>query len=75
MLIVLRGLPGSDVDEHRRRVESRDADILGHRLPTWREVMERDYRAWDRARLVVDTSRQTVQESIELMASHLPRRS
>jgi predicted kinase len=65
----------SDVDEHRRRVESRDADILGHRLPTWREVMERDYRAWDRARLVIETSRQTVQESIDQIASHLPQRS
>jgi predicted kinase len=33
----------SDQAEHRRRVESRTADILGHRLPTWSEVMERDY--------------------------------
>ncbi|HKF66690.1 MAG TPA: AAA family ATPase [Vicinamibacterales bacterium] len=34
----------SDVDEHRRRVESRSADIAGHRVPTWSEVVERDYR-------------------------------
>lgn len=64
----------SDEDEHRRRVESRVADILGHRLPTWQEVVERDYRAWDRPRLVIDTSRQTVQESVDRIASQLPRR-
>lgn len=27
----------SDISEHRRRVESRSADIAGHRLPTWPE--------------------------------------
>jgi predicted kinase len=64
----------SDQDEHRRRVESRAADIPGHRLPTWQQIMERDYRAWDRPRLVVDTSRQTVQESVATIASHLPGR-
>jgi predicted kinase len=63
----------SDVDEHRRRVESRVADILGHRVPTWQDVMDRDYRAWDRPRLVIDTSRQTVQESVGAIASHVPR--
>src|SRR5687768_13643980 len=29
----------SDADEHRRRVETRAADISGHRLPTWQEVI------------------------------------
>src|SRR5262245_43622655 len=54
----------SDQREHRRRVESRVADIVGHRVPTWREVQERDYRSWDRPRLVVDTAGQTVSESV-----------
>jgi predicted kinase len=46
----------SDAEKHRRRVESRAADIDGFRLPTWREVLDRDYRAWDRDRLVIDTA-------------------
>jgi predicted kinase len=46
----------SDAAEHRRRVESREADIPGHARPTWRDVVERDYHAWDRDRLVVDTA-------------------
>ena len=62
----------SNIDEHRRRVESRAADIAGHRLPTWTEVVERDYRPWDGERLVVDTARLTVQESVRTILSTLP---
>ena len=50
----------SDADEHRRRVEGRTADIDGHRLPTWQEVVERDYRVWEGERLVIDTARLSV---------------
>ena len=46
----------SDKTEHRRRVESRVADIEGHELPTWQDVVERDYRPWDTPRLVIDTA-------------------
>jgi predicted kinase len=45
----------SDAIEHRRRVESREPDILGHGLPTWQDVVDREYHAWHRERLVVDT--------------------
>jgi predicted kinase len=55
----------SDQTEHRRRVESREADIPGHRLPTWPEVVERDYRPWERGRLVIDTARLDVKQSVE----------
>ena len=59
----------SDVDEHRRRVEARVPDIAGHRLPTWAEVLERDYRPWDIDRLVVDTARLNVQQSVQAILS------
>ena len=57
----------SDVQEHRRRVESREADIPGHELPTWKDVVERDYRPWTSARLVIDTSRTSVAESVRVL--------
>ena len=59
----------SDVDEHRRRVESRVADIAGHSLPTWAEVVARDYRPWDRERVVIDTARLDVRESVRVIQS------
>jgi predicted kinase len=57
----------SDPVEHRRRVETRSADIAGHRLPTWSEVTGRDYAPWDRDRLVLDTAVHAPEKSIELV--------
>jgi predicted kinase len=54
----------SDAVEHRRRVESRRPDIAGHQLPTWSQVVERDYGAWTGDRLVVDTARLDVEQSV-----------
>ena len=60
----------SDADEHRRRVESRAVDIDGHRLPSWQEVVDRDYRAWEGDRLVIDTARLSVDASVAAIAAH-----
>lgn len=54
----------SDAEEHRRRVESRTADIPNHRLPTWSEVLARDYRPWDSERLVIDTAHISVEGAV-----------
>ena len=54
----------SDAKEHRRRVESRATDLSGHRLPTWSEVVRRDYRPWDTDRLVIDTARLNPEDSV-----------
>jgi predicted kinase len=59
----------SDVAEHRRRVESRAPDLAGHALPTWAEILERDYRPWSRDRLVIDTARVDVEESVRRILS------
>lgn len=59
----------SDIVEHRRRVESRSADIEGHRLPTWSEVVGRDYRAWDGERLVIDTARADIEACVRAILS------
>src|SRR5262245_34491511 len=55
----------SDAVAHRRRVESRSPDISGHKLPTWEQVIERDYRPWDRDRIVIDTAHLDLQQSVE----------
>jgi predicted kinase len=46
----------SDTSEHRRRVDSRKADISGHTLPTWDEVQKREYEPWTSNRLVIDSA-------------------
>jgi len=61
----------SDLAEHRRRVESRTPDIEGHELPTWLDVVARDYRPWSRARLVIDTARTDVAASVRVLTESL----
>jgi predicted kinase len=61
----------SDPREHRRRVETRNADIGGFRLPTWQEVLDRDYQAWDRERVVIDTASGNVGDHADLLQAAL----
>jgi len=61
----------SDAAKHRRRVESRQPDIAGHALPTWHDVVERDYHGWDRDRLVVDTAVSDVAAGIRAIAGRM----
>ena len=55
----------SDVNEHRRLVETRTTDISGLKLPTWAEVVGREYHPWNREHLVIDTAGRTVEQSVD----------
>lgn len=46
----------SDPAEHERRATTRTADIPGHVLPTWTDIVEREYDPWDREHVVLDTA-------------------
>jgi predicted kinase len=53
----------SDVQQHRDRVESRIADVVSLKLPTWSEVASREYDPWTTERLVIDTAGRLPAES------------
>ncbi len=55
----------SDRRLHRERVESRVADIPGHVLPTWQQVLGRHYEPWTGAH-VVDTAGRPLEEAVSL---------
>jgi predicted kinase len=69
----------SDAAEHRRRIESRLAEIDGLPRLTWESVCERTYEEWSTPHLVIDTAGKSVSEAqhelIERLASggHLAR--
>ncbi len=54
----------SDVEEHRKRVETRPAEVPGLVLPTWQYVVERDYEEWHAPHIVLDTFQLSIQESV-----------
>lgn len=57
----------SDATEHRRRAEERVLDIPGLAKPTWEQISNREYHSWERQRLVVDTAKLDVDESVHLI--------
>ena len=59
----------SDRAEHRRRVEERRSDIVGHKLPSWSEVRDAEPEPWDRPPLVIDTAGRSLEACLaELQA-------
>jgi hypothetical protein len=60
-----------DEAEHRRRVESRTADLEAHTVPTWPEVEGREYEPWDGPRLTIDTSSATEAECLAQILIYL----
>ena len=61
----------SDPVEHRTRVEGRAGDLPGLKLPTWQDVLNRDYRPWERERYVIDTAGRTANMCVEELATHV----
>ncbi len=61
----------SDAAEHRRRVECRSATVPGLRLPTWEEVVAREYHAWATSRIVLDTAGRPPQDSLDTLLAKL----
>lgn len=53
----------SDLQEHRRRLESRVSDITGLGGPTWHEVETRERDPWDTTPLIIDTAGQAEPET------------
>jgi len=54
----------SDPQQHRQRVENRVSDISGLTLPSWDEVISREYEPWQREHIVIDTARRIVSDNV-----------
>lgn len=63
----------SDKAQHRRRIEQRVTDIDGLRLPTWADVVKREYEPWDGERVVVDTAHRTPEQGLEFLRRRIGR--
>ncbi len=61
----------TDPVEHQRRIETRVSDVPGLILPDWRAVTAREYHPWYRDHLTIDTTQQTISESIEIILTAL----
>jgi predicted kinase len=62
----------TDTVEHRRRIESRIADIPDHALPDWKSVLERQYDPWDRDHIVLDTAKISADHVLSAIIKNFP---
>ena len=60
----------SDPGEHRksRRPQSRGS---GLRLPTWQDVLDREYDSWSVSRIVIDTANRSPEDSVNALMADL----
>jgi predicted kinase len=63
----------SDPAQHRHRIETRIADVHGLRLPTWQEVVSREYQPWEREHIVLDTTNRSVAENVTELHARLAK--
>jgi len=61
----------SDSREHRARVETRKTDIFGLRLPSWEEVVSREYQPWNREHTVIDTANRSPEQNVKTLREAL----
>ncbi len=59
----------SDPVEHRRRVETRSSDVTGLQLPSWEDVLRREYEPWTSPRVVIETARCSVADALARLRS------
>lgn len=64
----------SDKRKHQQRIESRTADIANQKLPTWLDVLERQYDVWESEHLVIDTANISIDEAVEKIVQYLQPR-
>lgn len=64
----------SNAKEHQNRIETRKSDIAGLKLPTWQDVLNRDYEPWDTASIVIDTATYSVDESVKIILDYVKTR-
>lgn len=65
----------SDLDEHRRRVETRQSDIETLEAPDWGAVATRESEPWSTPRLSLDSAALRLDEMAARVVSALPKRA
>ena len=57
----------SNMEDHKERVEKRKNEILGLKLPNWFEVINRKYEEWEDDRIVIETSKSSIEDCYSML--------
>jgi predicted kinase len=53
-----------NTEVHKSRIENRKNEVVTLELPTWNDVLHREYHPWTQEHLVIDTSENDIKECI-----------
>ncbi len=63
----------SDQVEHRIRVETRRADITGHKMPAWLDVVSREYHPWTTKNITIDTAGKKIEAALDSLLKQVQK--
>jgi len=55
----------TEKEEHKKRAEGRVSEVKNLQLPSWDKIQNLKYEQWEDRVITVDTSRKTVEESVD----------
>ncbi|WP_341516608.1 AAA family ATPase [Citrobacter gillenii] len=61
----------TDQVQHHKQVEQRKPEVEGLSLPDWNDVTSLSYETWDRERLILDSAKLSVSQSVEMVIEAL----
>lgn len=64
----------SDIEEHRRRVEGRSGDFAEYPLPTWDQVVNREFEPWPGEVLRLDSAVVLASDAVAMLLDFLQER-
>ncbi len=63
----------SDMKEHRNRCQNRVIDVERLRLPTWDEILNREFDPWEGKRITIDTTSQSIEQSFDQLKAQIEK--
>ncbi len=63
----------SDKEIHKKRAISRNADVSNLILPSWQDIIKREYDKWDEEHIIIDTSEKTVAQCFSELKEEIDR--
>ncbi|API86737.1 AAA family ATPase [Francisella uliginis] len=60
----------SDKQTHQNRVETRYKSNP-NKYPTWQDILDRDYQAWDQSIIKIDTANSNIEDSLKILIDQI----
>lgn len=65
----------SDRQIHRQRVETRVSNIPNLKLPSWQDVLQREYHPWNDERIIIDTANKSIESCYHALIKSIQERT